>query len=341
VYVGPEGQGRRFAPGFDPGNYVFVDGSFPTANVFFDEGLSSPISKEFTVQAGRTFGRWAFAKVVYTNRHVTNFVEDFVTLETGSTTVSRGGVTDVFSNIVYRNSDLPQRKYEAIEVFGRYTPARRWTWNAAWTVQLKNDGNFEGEATNRPGLSSPIGEYPEAFNEQRHYPVGRQAGFQRHALRVWSVYGFDMGRFGGFDVAGFLSVDSAWAYSLRAGGQPLSELQRALVSGYVSRPASQTIYFGPRGSEDFVGYSLFDMAVSYRIPVFKSARPWVKLELYNVFNDDKQVTWNTTVRADPDSPLDALGLPTGYIKGPLFGQPQGNGNYVPPRAFRMAFGVRF
>ncbi len=341
VYVGPPGQGRNFAPGFNPANYVIVDGSFPTANVFFDEGLSSPTSKEFTLQAGRTIGRRAFAKVVYANRRVTNFVEDFVTLETGSTTVSKGGVNDVFSNIVYRNSDLPQRKYQAIEVFGRYSPASRWTWNAAWTMQLKNEGNFEGEAANQPGISSPIGEYPEAFNEQRHYPIGRLAGFQRHALRLWSVYGLDLGRFGGLDVGGFLNVDSAWSHSLRAGGQPLSAVQRALVLDYVSQPSSQTIYFGPRGSEDFKGYSLFDLAVSYSIPVFKSARPWVKLELYNAFNTEKLITWNTTVRPDPASPRDELGLPTGYIKGPLFGQAQSSGNYLPPRAFQMAFGVRF
>jgi len=264
-----------------------------------------------------------------------------VTLDTGSTTVSKGGVTDVFSNIVYRNSDLPQRKYQAIEMFGRYRPLNRWTWNAAWTVQLKNEGNFEGEATNQPGVSSPLGEFPEAFNEERHYPVGRLFSFQRHAVRVWSTYGFDLGRFGSVDVAGFLNVDSALTYSLRAGSQPLSAIQRALVRGYASQPASQTIYFGPRGSEDFTGYSQFDLAVSYRIPVFRSARPWVKLEIYNASNNDTLVTWNTTVRADPASPFDNLGLPTGYIKGPQFGRAQGNGNYLPPRTFQMAFGVRF
>jgi hypothetical protein len=341
IYVGPPGVGRRFAPGFDPDNYLIIDGSFPTANVFFDEGLSSPVTKEFTLQAGSAVGRRGFAKVVYANRHVTNFIEDVVTLDTGSTTVSKGGVTDVFSNIVYRNSDLPQRNYQALEVFGRYAALDRWTWNAAWTVQLENGGNFEGEAANQPGISSVIGEYPEAFNERRHYPVGRLAGYQRHALRLWSTYRLDVGRFGAVDVAGFLSADSGLTYSLRAGGQPLSAIQRARISGYIGQPTSQTIYFAPRGSEDFKGGSVFDLALTYSVPVFRSARPWVKLELYNMFNNQKLVTWNTTVRSDPASPLDDLGLPTGYIKGPLFGQAQSSGNYIAPRAFQMAFGVRF
>ena len=341
IYVGPPGTGRRFAPGFDPANYEIVDGSFPTANVFFDEGLSSPVTKEFTLQAGSAVGRRGFAKLVYVNRHVTSFIEDFVTLDTGSTTVSKGGVTDAFSNIVYRNSDLPQRDYQALEAFGRYSLFNRWTWSAAWTVQLENEGNFEGEAANQPGLSSVIGEYPEAFNKRRHYPVGRLAGYQRHALHLWSTYRLDFGRFGGVDVGGFLSRDSGSTYSLRAGGQPLSAIQRARISGYVSQPTSQTIYFAPRGSESFKGYSLFDLALTYGVPVFRSARPWVKLELYNVFNNQELVTWNTTVRSDPSSSLDDLGLPTGYIKGPLFGQAQSSGNYVAPRVFQMAFGIRF
>ena len=341
VYTGPPGVGRRFAPGFNPANYVIVDGSFPTANVFFDDDLSSPVTKEFTLQAGGTVGRRGFVKAVYVNRHVTSFIEDFVTLDTGSTTVSKSGVTDVFSNIVYRNSDLPRREYQALEIFGRYTPMTRWTWSAAWTVQLENHGNFEGEAANQPGISSPIGEYPEAFNLQRHFPIGRLAGYQRHALRVWSTYGLDLGRFGGLDVGGLVSTDSGLTYSLRAGGQALTAIQRARLSGYTSQPTSQTIYFAPRGSEDFKGASVLDLALTYSVPVFRSARPWVKLEIFNAFNNQKLVTWNTTVRSDPASPLDDLGLRTGYIKGPLFGQAQSSGNYVFPRAFQMAFGIRF
>jgi hypothetical protein len=268
-------------------------------------------------------------------------VEDFITLDNGSKTVSKGGVTDVFSNIVYRNSDLPQRKYQAIEAFGQYRPTSRWMWNAAWTMQLKNEGNFEGEATNQPGISSTIGDYPEAFNETRHFPIGRLFSFQRHTVRLWSVYGLGLGRFGDVDVAGFVSVDSPLTYSLRSGGQPLSQIQRTLLRAYASAPTSQTIYFAARGSEEFKGSGTLDLAVNYSIPVFRTLRPWLKLELYNVLNNEKLVTWNTTVRPDPASPRDSLGLPTGYTKGALFGQAQSSGNYVAPRVFQMAFGVRF
>lgn len=177
IYIGPPGVGRTFAPGFNPANYVIVDGQFPTANVFFDEGLSSPVAKEFTLQAGSRLGRRGYAKFVYSNRRVTNFVEDFITLDTGSTTISRAGITDTFSNIVYRNSNEPKREYQGIELFGRYNLTSRWTWNAAWTVQLENDGNFEGEFANQPAVSSVVGDYPEAFNERRSFPIGRLDDF--------------------------------------------------------------------------------------------------------------------------------------------------------------------
>jgi hypothetical protein len=148
---------------------------------------------------------------------------------------------------------------------------------------------------------------------------------------VWSVYGIGLGRVGRVDLSGRFAYDSALTYSFRAAGQPLSALQRARIAAYVSQPTGQTIYFGPRGAGSFEDYGRFSMAVTYSVPVLRRARPWVKLELYNVFNNDKLVTWNTTVRADNQSPLDELGLPTGYIKSPLFGQAQSNGNYLAPR----------
>ena len=76
-------------------------------------------------------------------------------------------------------------------------------------------------------------------------------------------------------------------------------------------------------------------------------RPWLKVELFNALNNDKLVQWNTTVRPDPASPVDALGIPTGYIKGAAFGTGTANTNYPQSlvgtglRGFRMAVGLRF
>ena len=77
------------------------------------------------------------------------------------------------------------------------------------------------------------------------------------------------------------------------------------------------------------------------MPVWKTIRPWVKLELRNAFNNDKLTTWNTTVTADNSGPKDTDGLPTNYIKGTIFGQGTANANYPDPREFRFAVGFRF
>jgi hypothetical protein len=80
----------------------------------------------------------------------------------------------------------------------------------------------------------------------------------------------------------------------------------------------------------------------------RKLEPWVKLELLNAANNLKQIAWNTTVRPDPKSALDALGLPTGYTKGSSFGQatsaahyPQWRPGFTGGRTFLMSAGVRF
>jgi hypothetical protein len=80
------------------------------------------------------------------------------------------------------------------------------------------------------------------------------------------------------------------------------------------------VYFGDRGSQSFPGFALFDTSINYELPVYKTARPWLKFDVYNLFNNLKVIQYDTTVNPDPNSPTDAMGLPTGFIKGSLFGQ---------------------
>jgi hypothetical protein len=72
-----------------------------------------------------------------------------------------------------------------------------------------------------------------------------------------------------------------------------------------------------------------------------------------VLNNQKLIAWDTTVNADPNSPKDANGLPTGFIQGPNFGKATADTiNAVPAfpqpipgtnggRMWRFAFGFRF
>jgi len=355
VYNGPAGQGYDFAPAFDLANYSLVSGSFPTANIFLADDLHSPLTREFTVSAAQEIGAGA-VRALYVWRQATGLVESFIdnSSAAGKTTVSQNGVVfGTFDNVYYRNSDAAVRDYQGLELQGQYRLRSNWSVAGQWTLQLKNEGNYEGEAANQPGIGSVLGDYPELLVEGRNFPTGRIDDYQQHKVRLWSIYQLDMGRFGRVDITPMWRYNSALTHSLAAGSVPLSAVQRARNPGYARLPGSgangsQTLFFAERGSEEFAGYGLADLAVTYQVPVWKSLRPWVKLEVLNAFNNDKLIGWDTTVTADAASALDANGLPTGYVRGTRFGQGTSTAHYPRPRpgltggrTFLGAFGVRF
>ena len=352
IYNGPAGQGRNFTSGFTPANYVTVLGQFPTQNIFFEPGLSSPVVKEFTTSYGvDVFQGRGFVESSYIWRNWSGFIEDYIQLSNGTTTVVKNGFdVGTFTNIDYRNAstDSAFRHYQALEFQGRYNMNTRWNVNGNYTVQLKNEGDYTGEAANQPGATGRIGDYPEIFNMTRHYPDGRLPGYQRNKFRMWSVYNFNVGKYGDASLSGLWRVDSGLVYSLLSAGQQLTSIQNALISRYPDAPSSQTIYYAARGSESFEGYGLFDLGLGYNIPVYKSLKPWLRLDIYNLMNNQKQIAWNTTVSQNQSGPKDSLGLATTYTKGGSFGKATSNTQFPVPfqgetggRTFRMAVGVRF
>ncbi|HXW08568.1 MAG TPA: TonB-dependent receptor [Vicinamibacterales bacterium] len=347
IYDGPAGEGDRFAPGFDVGNYPIVFGDFPTANVFFEDGLSSPVSREFTLQAGtQMLGGRGYVEAVYIQRNFENFVEDFITIDTGDTTIIEDGQNfGTFDNSVFRNSDEPVRRYKGLQFQSRYRVTPRFTVNGHWTVQLENEGNFEGEATNQPAISSLLGDFPEVFRESRNFPVGRLDAFQRHKVRAWGVYTMPLGEWGEPTLALLYRYDSPLTFSLAAAGVPLTDQQLAIAeaAGYASTPnaGSQTLYFGARGTERFEAAHLFDVAVNYQIPVWRTLRPYLELEMFNVFNTSPLIEHNTAITADFDGPVDDLGLPLTFTRGPRFGQATDEDHFPRARTVQLSLGFRF
>ncbi|HXG90224.1 MAG TPA: TonB-dependent receptor [Vicinamibacterales bacterium] len=343
IYRGPTGQGRDFAPGFDPANYEIFNGSFPTANIFFDDNIKSPLTKEFTTSVGSQLGR-GYVKAIYTQRSVNNFVEDFITRAEGTTTVTREGRSfGTFDNVVFRNSDEPVRDYQGLQFITRYPLWKGIVANAHWTMQLKNDGNFQGEGTNSPSISSLVGDRPELYNKDRHFPEGRLNDFQRHKVRAWATYGLNLGFLGRADLSPLYRYDSATTFSYFATGVALTDIQRAAgqAAGYARLPSTQTLFFGERGRGKFDGAHLLDLALNYQIPIFKTIGPFLKVDVFNVLNNDTLTSFDVNVNVDPNSSRDALGLPTGFIERPSFGTATGNGNYPEQRRYQFAFGVRW
>ena len=356
VYNGPAGQGYDFAPAYDLSNYSIVAGSFPTANIFLDGQLESPLTREFTLSAAQALGNKGAVRAMYVWRKATGLVESFVDNATaaGKTTVVQDGVNyGTFDNVYYRNSDAAVRNYQGLELVSNYQVRANWSAAAQWTVQLKNEGNYEGESANAPGSPSVLGDYPEMLVAARNFPMGRLDDFQRHKVRAWTTYLVNVGRFGAFDITPMWRYNSALTYSLVANAVPLSAAQRANNPGYARLPGSgangsQTLFFDERGSEEFAGYGLVDLAATYQVPVWRTLKPWIKLEVLNVLNNDKLIGWDTSLAVDPASQLDANGLPTGYLKGARFGTGTSTAHYARPRpgltggrTYFGAFGLRF
>jgi hypothetical protein len=357
VYQGPAGQGRDFAPGFNLANYPIAPGNAfvsvpPPSNVSMASNLKSPVVSEFTTSYGTNLGGMkGYAEATYVFRRTTSLIEDFQTTANGFTDVVLQGIdAGLVTNKVFMNTDLDHRQYQGLIFQSRYRISNRWTVNGHYTVQLQNDGNYEGETNAVPGATSMLGNYPEAFSAARSFPDGRLQDFQRHRLRIWSTYNVGLGQMGDLSLSGLWRVDSARVYSLSASNVPLTATQASILAtaGYPDAPPPGVLYFGDRGSQEFKGSGLFDTSINYNVPVFRTLRPWVKLDVYNVFNNLKEISWNTTVKPDPNSPKDSLGLPTGYLPGPLFGQATSTSNFPAPfsgltggRTFRVAAGFRF
>ena len=158
LYLGPAGVGYDFAPAFNLANYPITARTASvidaTQNVKVDPNLKSPLTHELTVSYGTSLmnGR-GYGEVAYVGRTMHDIIEDFQDRTTGTTNVVVSGVSaGTFTNIVYRNTDLAHRQYQALVFQSRYNLRRNWSVNGHYTVQLKNDGNYEGEGTNTPGL---------------------------------------------------------------------------------------------------------------------------------------------------------------------------------------------
>jgi hypothetical protein len=262
TYAGPTGEGRGFAPGFDLSNYpqnsAFVFNA-PLANTFMALGLKSPLTHEFTVSHGANLwnGR-GYAEGTYVWRRTGGLIEDFQTIANGSSHVlvsitdpAAGGpttdtTTPAFTNRIYENTNLADRKYDALTFQSRYRITNNWSVNGHYTVQINNDGNYEGEGSSTPGSTvfsnspSIVGNYPEAFNASRNYPDGRLQAFRRHRVRIWAVYAWAWERRGTCRSQGCGGSIRAW-HTVAARNQVLSSTQVALMTaaGYRRRPISR------------------------------------------------------------------------------------------------------
>ena len=342
LYRGPAGTGYNFAPAYDLNNYFVAAAGDGTQNVLVDSGINSPVVDEITLSAGMELDRGGFLKAIYTTREYNDFVEDFVTPETGSTqVVVEGVVAGTFSNTLYANSDLPIRDYEALQLIGRYRLSDNWTLDGNWTYQIANEGNFEGEGTNTPGTSTVIGDYPEIRINDIHSPTGNLNDYQEHKIRVWSNYNMDFGRIGNLNIGVLANYDSPLTSST-TDSIPLTAEQAAILAPlYVDAPTSQTVFFGERGNIEWDSVFTVDLSLNYQVPIVKDFELWLKADVFNIFDESAQIDGETGVAANLDGPTTTFGIPTTFTPDADFGRATAANDYNDPREYQFTVGFRF
>jgi hypothetical protein len=341
-YLGPEGQGVDFMPAYDLNNYRIISGNFPLQSRRFAPDLRSPNANEFTAAVGSAMGRSGHVKLTYVQRTYSDFIEQFVTMDTGQVdVVFEGQNFGRFDVQEFRNTDVPRREYRAVQFQARHNVTPWLPLHAHWTLQLRNQGDFEGEGVNQPGNWSSFGFQPEFFVRERNEPFGRIDDFQRNRVYLWTSLPANLGFAGRADVGLMYRYHSPLTHSIFATGVPLTDIQRARDPGYARPQASQTLYFGERGVGEFNSRHLFDLSLSYQLPIWRNLGPWAKFEMHNVFNDQPLMRHNVTVTPDWNGPLDEHGLPLNYIEGANFGRATTADHYPRPRTFQMALGFRF
>src|SRR5215471_5584761 len=161
LYIGPNGQGRDFSPGFDLSNYTLVGGNFPTQTVIYPNTLHTPRTREWTLSVGGQIDPKAYAAVTYVDRKTRDFIDEVTTFDLGQTDVMfEGNDFGKFDNSAFENTSAPSRKYQAIALQSRYTPLINLSFDLNYTYMIKFDGNYEGENTNQPANTPGIGSFP-------------------------------------------------------------------------------------------------------------------------------------------------------------------------------------
>ena len=340
LYVGPPGVGIDFEPGFDLANYIPIFALFPTANAFFEPGLSVPRSREISLSAALELPGGGSLQVALIDRSLEDVFEDFVEIGNGTTELDSPAGRLTLDNFVYRNTDQARRDYLALQVQGSHRLRDNWSLAGHWTWEIENDGNFVGEDFGNPATQSAIGNYPELRVPERNFPVGALPSHLEHKLRIWTHYQLGLGRAGNLALTVLGRYDSPLTYSHTA-TVPLSEIQLSRDPGYADPPVNQTIFFGGRGSERFDSVSALDLTARYAVPVGTSAEPWIEVQIRNLFDSSPRRTFDTSIVADLDGPLDQDGIPTRFTRSPTYGRALSPEDFYPGRELLLSLGVRF
>jgi hypothetical protein len=333
--------------------------TIPGYATYFDGTLASPYVREVTAGYGFQIGRGGYVRADAIHRDWRDFYAASVTTNTQRANTPLGIPVDL---TLLRNTNGVTREYRAIQLQGRWAHGHFDTGVHYTYATLR--GNDEGESPTSGAVANldPALYYPEYFAYDRAAPIGSLPGDQRHRLRAWGGYSFDLGRLA-LSASLLHNYDSALPYSI-AGPINLTRYTGAPANpGYATVP-NGLYYFSPRGALRADNLHSTDLAL--RTSIHTGAFGWfAQGDVLNLFNNaglaDPQRLGTTVSTAatsatflpfDPakQAPIECprgaaasvcTAMGANYQLATNFGEALNDLAYQRPRTVRVSLGVRF
>jgi hypothetical protein len=328
------------------------DPNFPTTYVSRD--AKSPYAEEFNISLRTALPRNSgFASVTYTQRDFNNLMTGFVGLacadfghcEGGDFSPVPGGA--VVDTTVWANDPRTTRDYEGLALQFDYRPTGRMNFGGSWTLS-ETRGNYEGEGTNTPASGSVWGSRERNKPMESAAPYGYLNPHVKNRANAYGTYRFGLGRAGALSTSGIVNYRTGRVWS-RTAAVPV-----ASIPEYASSTGTYTHFFDGRGNNTFPSVWSLDTAVRYAVPLIAGVSPFVKLDVQNVLNLDKVISYQTTGQRravnNPNgtfshwewAPVGNCGpgdTPSTSCTG--FGRIANQFNYQAPRTFLLSVGLQF
>jgi hypothetical protein len=210
---------------------------------------------------------------------------------------------EYFYNQYYDNVDGLERKWQGLELVAEYFRDRfHFTGNITWS---KLEGNYNSETAGQPGggqsyhwfdtIADEDGRNPvQMYDPNIRTPYGYLTGHRPIIMKAQADYAVNSKS--GRTVFGF-------AYQFYSGNHYSDARYNDPAALNPKLPAS----FGndwtqykdnKRGDGVFNGVAYHDLSITHDFSLFKvadyQATAFVKLVIYNFFNHQQQISWNTT-----------------------------------------------
>jgi hypothetical protein len=317
----------------------------PGYSTYFDGTLASPSVREVTAGYGVQLGSSGYVRADLIARDWRDFYAASVTTNTQRTNTPLGIPVDL---TLIRNTSNVSREYRALQLQARWTPNRLETGVHYTYSKLRGNDEGDNPASGAVPNVDPSIYYPEFFNYDAA-PVGYLPGDQRHRLRAWAGYTFNLGPVG-LTASLLHSFDSALPYSIAAPINLTRYTGAPANPGYAAIP-NGIYYFSGRGALRADDIHSTDLALRTslwlgRVELFAQG------DLLNIFNRDgiaDPQRLGTTVSTaansatlqpfDPRTETPVEG--THYQLAANFGRPLNDLAYQRPRTVRASVGFRF